>query len=285
MKLDIVLITYNQAQYIAQALDGVMMQRVNPDVDVRVIVADDASSDDTLAVIRSYEQQSPFPFVYLPAEANMGHIQNYKRAFAACDGDFVCVLEGDDWWCNPYHLQKHIDFLSIHKECVLSVNRLVEYYPDINLYSIPTDKFGHLCYYDIRDQVVKNHINNHSSACYRTSMLKKVPSYIYEAGFDDWVLGIYLSKYGLIAQLPDLTSIYRVHQEGVYSGTSTKQKLKSRRESINLVYKFIDQNFYNLLNLVEQEFDEKKIKRKRCLSYIPTFIVKLYKLLTPPVLH
>lgn len=74
MKLDIVLITYNQAQYIAQALDGVMMQRVNPDVDVRVIVADDASSDDTFAVIRSYEQQSPFPFVYLPAEANMGYV-------------------------------------------------------------------------------------------------------------------------------------------------------------------------------------------------------------------
>lgn len=54
MKLDIVLITYNQAQYIAQALDGLIMQRVSSNVEVRVIVADDASTDDTMAIIREY---------------------------------------------------------------------------------------------------------------------------------------------------------------------------------------------------------------------------------------
>ena len=120
MKLDIVLITYNQAQYIAQALDGLIMQRVNSDVEMRVIIADDASTDDTLTTIRSYEEHSPFPFIYLPQEANMGHVLNYKRAFAACTGDYVAILEGDDWWCNPYHLQKHLDFLDEHRECVLS---------------------------------------------------------------------------------------------------------------------------------------------------------------------
>ena len=96
MQLDILLITYNQAQYIAQALDGLIMQRVNPDVEVRVIVADDASKDDTMVIIRSYEAQSPFLFIYLPQEANMGHVLNYKRAFAACTGDYVAILEGDD---------------------------------------------------------------------------------------------------------------------------------------------------------------------------------------------
>ena len=132
MKLNIVLITYNQAQYIAQALDGLIMQRLDSDVEVLVIVADDASTDDTLAIIRTYEAQSPFPFIYLPQEVNMGHVLNYKRAFAACTGDYVAILEGDDWWCNPYHLQKHLDFLDEHHECVLSANRPCRYYEQIN---------------------------------------------------------------------------------------------------------------------------------------------------------
>ena len=121
MKLDILLITYNQAQYVAQALDGLIMQRVNSDVEVHVIVADDASTDDTLATIRSYEEHSPFPFVFLPQEPNMGHVLNYKRAFAACTGDYVSILEGDDWWCNPYHLQKHLDFFVISQQFYLLV--------------------------------------------------------------------------------------------------------------------------------------------------------------------
>ena len=96
MKIDIILITYNQEQYIAQAVESILLQRVNDDVQVRVIVADDCSTDKTLEIIKSYEDKSPFPFVYLSVEDNMGHVRNYQRAFAACVGDYVAILEGDD---------------------------------------------------------------------------------------------------------------------------------------------------------------------------------------------
>lgn len=285
MKLDILLITYNQAQYIAQALDGLMMQRVNLDVEVRVIVADDASTDDTLAIIRSYEAQSPFPFIYLPTEGNMGHINNYKRAFAACTSDYVCVLEGDDWWCNPYHIQYHIDFLDQHKECVVSVNRLVEYYPEISLYSIPADKYGYLCFYNIKDQILKNHINNHSSACYRNSTLQLVPQIIFSEGFDDWILGLFLAHYGLIAQLPEVTSVYRVHQQGVYSGSNMAKKQEYKRRSIDLAYQLVNEEYFDLIKSLDRRDEFGIIRRKKVLDYIPTFMVKLYRFLMPPVLH
>ena len=78
MQLDILIISYNQEQYIAQAVESILMQRVSDDVQVRVIVADDCSKDNTLEIIKSYEEKSPFPFVYLAADTNLGISKNYQ---------------------------------------------------------------------------------------------------------------------------------------------------------------------------------------------------------------
>ena len=125
MKVDVVLITYNQEQYITYALESILFQRIDEGVDVRVLVADDASTDKTLDIIRSYELKSTFPFVYLDSCPNMGHVKNYERAFAACDGDYTLVIEGDDYWCTPNHLSLHIKFLEEHRDCSMSVNGII----------------------------------------------------------------------------------------------------------------------------------------------------------------
>ena len=130
MTVDVVLISYNQEQYIAQAVESILMQRVKDDVQVQIIVADDCSKDKTLEIIKSYEGKSPFPFVYLPIEQNMGHVRNYQRAFAVCEVDYLAILEGDDWWSSPLHLQMHLDFLDIHRECVLTTQRPVWYFEE-----------------------------------------------------------------------------------------------------------------------------------------------------------
>ena len=93
MKIDIILIAYNQERYIAQAVKSIIMQQVDKNVEVRVIVADDCSDDKTLDIIKSYEATSPFPFVYLDNKTNVGHVLNYQRAFSACNGDYIAVRE------------------------------------------------------------------------------------------------------------------------------------------------------------------------------------------------
>ena len=237
MKLDIVLITYNQAQYIAQALDGVMMQRLNPEVEVRVIVADDASKDDTLAIIRTYEAQSPFPFIYLPQEVNMGHVLNYKRAFAACTGDYVAILEGDDWWCNPYHLQKHLDFLDEHRECVLSANRPCRYYEQTNEFVPSFYRDEHLPNYAItlEQQIANNCIDNLSTCVMRSSALQAIDSCVYESDLLDWILHVALSERGLLIYHREITSVYRVCNDGIWSSKNAELK---RQENIRLLRQY-----------------------------------------------
>ena len=97
ISVDIILVSYNQESYIRQAVESILNQQVSDGVDVRVIIADDHSDDNTLSIIAEYEKRSRFPFYYLPHENNMGMQRNYQRAFASCQGDYVMILEGDDY--------------------------------------------------------------------------------------------------------------------------------------------------------------------------------------------
>lgn len=119
MRVDVILVSYNQENYIAQAVESILMQQVRDDVVVRIIVADDCSTDNTLKIIKSYDSfrtsfsydRKKIKFLYLSSPINLGLGGNYQRAFAACDADYISILEGDDYWTNPQKLQKQIDFL------------------------------------------------------------------------------------------------------------------------------------------------------------------------------
>ena len=57
----------------------------------------------------------------------MGIAANYKRAYAATEAEYVAVIEGDDWWTDVNRLQKHIDYLSTHTDCVMTKNNYMQY--------------------------------------------------------------------------------------------------------------------------------------------------------------
>ena len=118
MKLNIILITYNQQNYIRQTVESILMQTT--DFDFNIVVADDCSPDSTLDIIKEYVEESKIEFVFLKNEKNLGYTENYKRAFAACNAEYIAIMEGDDYWTSPLHLQKHVDFLDLHKEYSMS---------------------------------------------------------------------------------------------------------------------------------------------------------------------
>lgn len=246
MKLDIILITYNQEQYIAQAVESVLMQRVNDDVQVRVIVADDCSYDNTLDIIKSYEEKSPFQFLYLPTEKNMGHVRNYQRAFAACDGDYVAIIEGDDWWTSPEHIQFHTDFLELHLECVLSANSPAMYVNEKQSFEIPyvpLEMQYDYMYIDGRMESRYNRITNLSSCIIRASALRRLNPNIYTLRVLDWALYICLTQYGLLCRHRFTTSAYRINENGIWSGKSEKEQSKLILDMI-LGFQAIYENLY-----------------------------------------
>lgn len=289
MKLDIVLITYNQSQYIAQALDGLIMQRLNPDVEVRVIVADDASTDDTLAIIRSYEAQSPFPFIYLPQEKNMGHVLNYKRAFAACDGDYVAILEGDDWWCNPYHLQKHLDFLYEHSECVLSSARPY-------LYDMRTKRFGFASYPEeqgdvwlitAQEEAMGNKIPNLSTSMIRNSTLQQVceREELWKVDMLDWLMELMLAEYGFLAKHKHSTSVYRVQDAGLWSRLDKSGQKELVLHQVEEYDMLLEKRYTKEFDVIRRYYNPPKLTfKKRILAWCPPIVYTIIKAVLPPKL-
>lgn len=285
MKTNIILITYNHSQYIRQALDSIVMQKTTHEVDV--IVADDASTDDTLDIIKEYEAKSSFKFTYLPSHNNLGFNQNYKRAFDACDGKYIAIMEGDDYWSDPYRIEKHTNFLEQHGECSMSFNRIAFYYQDQADYKInewnSTEDYK---YYTSRQQIVGNKIGNLSACVLRNSVVKTLKPELFKLGIADWMLGIVFGQYGFLAELKDPMSVYRIHGDGQWSKQKEQDQIHNQIKSIPEYDKYLDfkfktdfENYKNYLLRSLQKQDRKGIS-----NYLPPILMYILKLLIPPFL-
>lgn len=284
MKVTVILITYNQEIYIRQAIESILMQRFNGDLEL--IVADDCSTDATLNIIKSFEKVSPFPFIYLPREHNLGHPKNYQRAFAASDGEFIAILEGDDYWTSPFRLQKHVDFLNIHRECVLSMNRLIIYFQEKSKFEIQ-DWVSNSEYEYITSQemALGNRLGNLSACVIRKEILCELNDKFYDLDVDDWILGIALGQYGLLAKLIDILSVYRKHDNGQWSRLSSQDSTNimiDRIEKYDIFFEYRYKNEFetHIHNLKSTKPSKTLLQKiKWCM---PPFLWILLKFICPP---
>lgn len=231
--VDVILCCYNQEEYIAQAVQSILAQRV--EADVRVIVADDCSTDDTMPIIRRCQSQSPFPFLYLDSDHNMGMKANYQRSFAACSADYTAILEGDDWWDSENHLAQHLNFLQSHPRHSMSYNLIAFHFQDTGRTRRQRWLYKDIDYLSInlREQISwGNQIGNLSSCVFRTSLLHSLPDTFFQLNFADWELGIMMALKGPIAMLREVTSTYRINSKGQWSALSHKEKFNSQANSL-----------------------------------------------------
>ena len=118
-------IAYNHARFIRRALDGFLMQKTN--FRYEIIVHDDASTDETAAIIREYEAKHPdlIRAVYQRENQYSKH-RGFKKLFVLplTRGRYTALCECDDFWTDPFKLQKQFDALEAHPECRLCVGRV-----------------------------------------------------------------------------------------------------------------------------------------------------------------
>lgn len=228
LKIDIILICYKQEQYIEQALPSIFMQELPKNAVARILVADDASPDNTLAIIKRFAKESPFQIEFLPEEPNMGISKNYKRSFAVANADYVFVLEGDDYWDNANHIKQHVLFLEKHPEISMSMNRFYQTTLDGSSTTLP-DWPGNKEYVevDLETQITQgNQLGNLSACCFRASLLHRLPDDMYEIHVDDFLLGMMMLEFGNIAILKDPTSVYRCNPNSMWARLSIVGKYR-----------------------------------------------------------
>lgn len=120
-KLSIMVVTYNQEQYISECLDSILAQEIN--FSYEIIVGDDCSTDTTGQILDTYAaKHSCISVKHHPK--NLGHVKNWEYCLNQCQGEYIAILEGDDYWTDMHKLQRQADYLDKHAEVALAITNI-----------------------------------------------------------------------------------------------------------------------------------------------------------------
>jgi glycosyltransferase involved in cell wall biosynthesis len=223
MKVSVLVITYNQERFIAEALKSILMQEV--DFDYEIVVGEDASSDQTREVLLDLQSRHADKIRLLFRDkARSDHERaiglpgktNLIQAFDECRGEYIALLDGDDYWTSPHKLRKQVDFLDSHPECAICFHDAVMVHDD------RSREPQRLCPPDqkeistIEDLLAENFIPS-CSPMFRRGLFGKFPDWFYTSKFGDWQIYILNAEHGKIGYINEVMGAYRVHTGGGWS--------------------------------------------------------------------
>ena len=94
-KFSVAMCTYNGARFVGEQLASIAAQTRLPD---ELVVCDDRSTDDTVALVREFGRSAPFVVRVVENEKNLGSTKNFARAIELCEGDLIALADQDDVW-------------------------------------------------------------------------------------------------------------------------------------------------------------------------------------------
>lgn len=217
--VSVVIVTYNQEQWIRQTIESIMVQKT--DYPFEVIIGDDCSTDATSSICLEYAEKYNNVKV-IKHKHNQGVVGNWVACVRECIGKYIMNCAGDDYWHNPNKIQLQVDFMQNHPNCVISHTdfdklfvknkRLIKSYNTRECIVPPEGK--------IQKKVLFGQEKISAvTICYRTEELKKYcPLEMYvsmQFPREDWPTILILSAHGDICYLPVSTAIYRVGQVSI----------------------------------------------------------------------
>ena len=251
-KVSVFMLTYNHEQYIKQALDSALAQET--DFDVEIVIGEDCSTDNTRAIVADYVVRYPGRIRTLFHDANVGMSRNVVLVLEACTGEYIALLEGDDYWTDPHKLQKQVDFLDAHPDYAISAHNVTVlksdgqsgtseslYYskPPFDTYTI--------------GELAKGNVLPTASCVYRNYFTAGpsptgVPSWLNQAKIGDFCLHMLTARFGKVKYFHETMGIYRVHQGGVWSIQSELMRNAVIFDTIQLMKGEFDGDARNGLN-------------------------------------
>ena len=110
--VSVLMLTYNHEKYIEEAINGVLMQEC--DFNVELIIADDNSPDNTETIVKNFIKNHPKKswVKYTRHKVNRGIRENATWTLQQARGNYIAICEGDDYWIDPLKLKKQVDFLN-----------------------------------------------------------------------------------------------------------------------------------------------------------------------------
>jgi glycosyltransferase involved in cell wall biosynthesis len=259
--LSVCIITYNHVDFIRQAIDGVLQQKVN--FKFEIIIADDFSTDGTREIILDYQKEYPDLISLILQPKNVGPLKNWLDLIKKPNSKYIAYFEGDDYWTDCFKLQKQVDFLEKNDDFVMCYHHVKILYSDGIFKNdfIEKTKKEVSSIYDLA--IWGNYI--HTCSIVFKNFVHTIPKKN-EIFLCDYFLYMHLANYGNIKKLPETMAVYR-YGNGIWSSSINKKKQK-----------FLIDNIHNILNTTEDD-TIKEIMKLRLNSYelhsLPLYLTKI----------
>lgn len=258
-KLSVLMISYNHEPYIARALESALAQKTN--FDFEIVAGEDCSSDQTRKILLDYAARHPGKIVPLLREKNIGGCANLEDTLRHCRGEYVALLETDDFWTDSRKLQIQADFLDAHRECALCCHRVQVVYELGSADAIisPTLPAGN---YGITDLFRENFIPS-CSAVFRHKQNGVLPEDLKDVSPGDWARWMLIAQHGSIALLDETMATYRVYSGGMWSSATPLSRLRDTEQMLRRLNKHSGYKYSQALRLKQLEIHFELAQRVR----------------------
>lgn len=251
--VSVCMITFNHEAYVAQAIEGVLMQNTN--FPIELVIGEDCSTDSTKEICLEYARKNPRIIRLLPNDRNIGMTPNFIQSFQACRGKYIALCEGDDYWVDTMKLQKQVDALEQNPIYSLTASNSYILHQDSQIISqVDLD----ISEFTIQDLLKNNMLGSATCSIMiaRDAISQIEIKALEEAPFGDWALSLFCLKNSKGVYIREPLCCYRVHEYGVWSGMSLTDQIKNNLK----MYDFIMRHFPEYKCTVS-EFKEELLAR------------------------
>ncbi|WMN12186.1 glycosyltransferase [Marivirga salinae] len=273
--LSVSLITYNQENYIAEALQSIINQKGN--FELEIVIGNDASTDGTKEIIEKYRKIHPQVIKPIHHKENIGMMNNFIDTYRRCSGVYIAYLEGDDYWTDPLKLDKQISILidnPLLSFCFTDVIKVDRNGRDLVKFSdyrgldksqiIPLKEI-------IEAKIRKIHIGTILSKRYSFDF----PQWYRNVLAGDFIFTIMLGDKGSVYYLNHVTCAYRKHEKSVTNRPFSYNYYKHLKEIYLKSDSFFENkythNFDKAINILKAQYNLNKFQQEK------VFIIKLWR--------
>ncbi|MFV8378268.1 glycosyltransferase [Flavobacterium sp. LB3R33] len=268
--VSIFILTYNQEQFIAQTIESILLQKTN--FSFQLVIGEDCSTDATRIICEKYARDFGGKIKLLPSlKKNIGLIANYMRTIKECDGKYIAICDGDDYWIDENKLQKQVDFLDKNPDYSIVYTAVKRLYADGKMvdytYNLNEKKL------DFDDLIFDNFIHS-VTALFRNIQNNEntVPKWINNFPFGDWQTYLWVLKDGSkIHFMDDITAVYRMNI-GVSSTYMKKNSVFIEVLIRILEYVYEDENFSHKKEIVASSIHNRQKDLMTCYNREKTYL-------------
>ena len=250
-KVSVPMITYNHEKFVAQAIESVLMQET--DFPVELVIGEDCSTDSTRKIVQEYAARYPNAIRALLPEHNLGMMPNAIATLTACRGEYLALLEGDDYWTHAAKLKKQVAAMESHPDWALCFHRVrfVSNETGETAGFMPPGPQRQVS--TVEDLLITSPMHTCSILC-RNGLVNPWPDWMLGLAMGDYPLQVLTALHGKIGFMDEVMADYRMHEGGVWANRGSAWQTCKYSEMLSVLRTHLPRSCQRILLPIEAKY-------------------------------